>query len=336
MCNERCLKSATPGPQVATGTPGAPVPTTDGSQPAPSAAQCPDCARLLEELNRLDYLIWLWNDSLSEMRATRSRLRSERDRLMQGREGLEAAQHDASIRVSDAEYRLRVEQLNTEQGKVDGELEGLGDEIDNAQDTLKQLRKERDEWWPKWNGCNRRCSPKRTQWFTKPMFWIPIGGAIAGVAAAGGGGTTTPAPAVTVAPPTPNVTTTTNPTPAPAAPPTSRRPAETLNVTGCTCVENAAALDGTLQLCQRLHLIRTQGSGTAITLSGDPPLPTFQGTFNEATGEFELRTTTTLGTSSSAVVIAGNVETSGNLHNVRVSFSGLAGRQTLYTLTLAP
>lgn len=73
-----------------------------------------------------------------------------------------------------------------------------------------------------------------------------------------------------------------------------------------------------------------------MTLSGDASLPTFQGTFNASTGEFELAATMTIDGVASNVAIAGTVETDGNIHNLRVSFGGTAGRQTLYQLTTTP
>jgi len=204
--------------------------------------------------------------------------------------------------------------------------EQLRDRIERAQQQIEALKKQLES-------CEQGCKTKQTsQIFRGPLPYV-IGGGIGAVALlAGGSGTpnlvadnpvTSPAPISTTAPP------------AQPAPPT-RRPAGTLSVTSCTCVDNSAAFDGVLQLCERLRQIRTQGAGNTITLSGDSPLPTFQGTFSGSTGEFELTASTTIGSTPSNVTIAGTVEMDGNIHNLRVSYARTGGRQTQYQLTTTP
>lgn len=336
-CNQRCTAQNPAEPPInvtpdTTSTSSA-TSTTSSDLPMPV---CDACDGLLEELRALEARRQETQARVDANRQRRDELAREMRDLYERQELLASMRQsgDASLKLSDQDYKSRSGELDArlkqlQDGEMKAEVEALSDLLDELVEIEKGIR----DWWPRWRRCNEGCylPQKKNTWFTRPLFWVPIGGA--GVIGTVAGGDDRPA-AIASTPPPPINTTTSSP-PASPAPPV-RRPASTLTVSGCLCVDNSAAFDAVLQLCQRLRQIRTQGSGNALTLTGDAPLPVFQGTFNESTGAFELTATTTVGTALSTVVISGIVETDGRITNARVSFGGAAGRQTLYTLTLTP
>jgi hypothetical protein len=295
--------------------------STTATQTATPPAECHDCEKLAADLRaKQDRLNQLQEQMTADLLRTATRALEVRGTVAE----LQSGNHDAAGR------RKLIDSLDTARG----EIRYLDTVTSTTQQEILKQAAEVEAARQALEKCDETCAPPTTpisRTFSRPLLYAAGGGiAVAAALLAGGNGDSPTVIAST--PVTPQQPVTVTPTPQPQ--PQVRRPASLVNVSACVCVDNSAVLDGTLQLCQRLRQIRATGTGNSIALTGDAPLPAFQGTFNENTGVFELSATTVVGPTTSNVVIAGTVEMNGNFSNLRVSF-GASGRQTLYTLMTA-
>ena len=298
--------------------------STTGTQTATPPAECHDCGKLAADLKAKQDQLNQLQERMMEIVLMTAALALEAAGTVTE---IQSGKHDAAARTKLIESRDRARDqlryLDALTPAIEQEISKQAAEVEAAREALKQ--------------CDDTCAPPTTpisRSYLKPLLFA-AGGGVGAVAIFAGGSDSPTTSGAPIAPQQAPVTTTSPTTPSSPAPPT-RRPAGTLSVTSCTCVNNSAAFDGVLQVCERLRQIRTQSSGNAMTLSGDSPLPTFQGTFNQNTGEFEMTSAAMVGNTPSNAVIAGTVELDGNIHNLRVSYGGTSGRQTLYQLTTAP
>jgi hypothetical protein len=302
---------------------------------------CPDCEKLLEELSRIRNLIWLWDDLIAGWREQRGQVRQERDRLLEQRTRMvkasqEASNLDPSLVLSDAERSAQVQELTLQISDLNIKLSHLEDDIDDAQDRVRPLREERDEWFSNWEYCNRSCGRTKSPWFTRPLFWAPIAAVAGGVAVAGGGdaptGTTTAPPltpsANTPVSPPPVAPPATPPAPPPPAP-IGRQPAATQNVTNCVCVTDAALLNGVLRFCENTAPLRVSTTAPGVMEVAFPsPLPVLRGPFNTSTGAFEL---TGISASGQALTFGGTIDPNGGFTNAFLHVDSTSMRRTSYT-----
>ena len=230
-CNRGC--GLAPSRQAVGTTPGAgPVAADPGPTPI-----CEDCRVLLQELEDIERRQREARDRIEASRAASNALRRELRELDELREQLNAMKvsGDPSIRLSEAEHARRMKELESRVQRIE-DVE-MGHQLEARQEDRDQLEKldaELQQWWTRWNECNRRCNPKNTNWFSRPLFWIPIAGAgVLGVTVAGGDSQTPNAPATTSQPPVVAPSPTPTPTPAPTpAPPAGSSISGTYSLSG--------------------------------------------------------------------------------------------------------
>jgi hypothetical protein len=322
-CNLRCTGKAPPPKTVTTGN-------TPGTTAPEKFTMCRPCQETALALSKAEKELAQAESQVEQrgINEAAAAFRNEQNRA--ALRDLELKGQGGSL---DAELlRTQINGFDALKDFGDPDGDGVTRFEEQLRDRVEKARKQVGDLKQKLESCEQGCKTKQTsQIFHGPVPYAIAGGVGTVALLASGSSTPIMVANTPVAPQQPPATIAQPVQPAPQ----TRRPAGTLSVTSCTCTTNTAAFDGVLQGCERIRQIRTQGTGNTIAISGDSPLPTFQGTFSESSGEFSLTATVTIGNTVSNAVIAGTVELSGNIHNLRLSF-GASGRQTVYELSTTP